>query len=159
VLLDRGDRVPPLRCGLAHAGRPVRVREDDPNFRRHSDPGPGYAIGGRHQQSTVARLRMHARQRDGARRSASRRSDRGQEIVIEVIDEGMGVPQALKEARFERFRRGPKSQGAGLGLAIVRPSRPRLRGRCWLPVRAWMPRRGGTTSTGLPRSNPFAACG
>jgi signal transduction histidine kinase len=112
--------VPPLRCGLAHAGRPVRVREDDPNFRRHSDPGPGYAIGGRHQQSTVARLRMHARQRDGARRSASRRSDRGQEIVIEVIDEGMGVPQALKEAMFERFRRGPRSQGAGLGLAIVR---------------------------------------
>jgi two-component system, OmpR family, sensor histidine kinase TctE len=48
------------------------------------------------------------------------RSDRGQEIVVEVIDEGMGVPQALEEAMFERFRRGPRSQGAGLGLAIVR---------------------------------------
>jgi signal transduction histidine kinase len=48
------------------------------------------------------------------------RSDRGQEILVEVSDEGIGVPEALKEAMFERFRRGPLSQGAGLGLAIVR---------------------------------------
>src|SRR6478672_5926265 len=48
------------------------------------------------------------------------RSDHGQEIVVEVVDEGMGIPEALKEAMFERFRRGPMSQGAGLGLAIVR---------------------------------------
>jgi signal transduction histidine kinase len=48
------------------------------------------------------------------------RSDRGQEIVVEVADEGMGVPEALKKAMFERFRRGPMSKGAGLGLAIVR---------------------------------------
>jgi two-component system, OmpR family, sensor histidine kinase TctE len=47
-------------------------------------------------------------------------SDRGQEVVIEVADEGMGVPEALKETVFERFRKGPLSQGAGLGLAIVR---------------------------------------
>ena len=43
-----------------------------------------------------------------------------QEIIIEVADEGMGVPEALKKAMFERFRRGPTSEGAGLGLAIVR---------------------------------------
>jgi two-component system sensor histidine kinase TctE len=48
------------------------------------------------------------------------RSDLGHEIVVEISDEGMGVPEALKEAMFERFRRGPMSQGAGLGLAIVR---------------------------------------
>ena len=47
-------------------------------------------------------------------------SGRGPEIVIEVADEGMGVPEALKETVFERFRKGPLSQGAGLGLAIVR---------------------------------------
>jgi signal transduction histidine kinase len=47
-------------------------------------------------------------------------SDRGQEIVVEVADEGTGVPDALKEAMFERFRKGPTSPGAGLGLAIVR---------------------------------------
>ncbi len=48
------------------------------------------------------------------------RGGRGQEIVIEVADEGMGVPEALKETVFERFRKGPLSQGAGLGLAIAR---------------------------------------
>jgi len=47
-------------------------------------------------------------------------SGRGQEIVIEVADEGTGLPEALKETVFERFRKGPLSQGAGLGLAIVR---------------------------------------
>ena len=47
-------------------------------------------------------------------------SGRRQEIVIEVADEGMGVPETLKETVFERFRKGPLSQGAGLGLAIVR---------------------------------------
>jgi two-component system, OmpR family, sensor histidine kinase TctE len=48
------------------------------------------------------------------------RSDLEQTIVVEVADEGMGVPEALKKEMFERFRRGPMSQGAGLGLAIVR---------------------------------------
>jgi signal transduction histidine kinase len=48
------------------------------------------------------------------------RSERGQEIMIEVQDEGVGVPEGLQDAMFERFRRGPNSQGAGLGLAIVR---------------------------------------
>jgi signal transduction histidine kinase len=44
----------------------------------------------------------------------------GQEVVVEVADEGTGMPDALKEAMFERFRKGPTSPGAGLGLAIVR---------------------------------------
>ena len=43
-----------------------------------------------------------------------------QEIIIEVADDGIGLPAALKDVMFERFRRGPMSQGAGLGLAIVR---------------------------------------
>ena len=47
-------------------------------------------------------------------------SGHGQEIVIDVADEGIGVPAALRETVFERFRKGPTSQGAGLGLAIVR---------------------------------------
>jgi two-component system sensor histidine kinase TctE len=41
--------------------------------------------------------------------------------VISVSDEGDGVPDALQEAMFERFRKlAPRSSGAGLGLAIVR---------------------------------------
>src|SRR6476660_1919243 len=41
------------------------------------------------------------------------RDGRGQQIVIEVADEGTGVPELIKETVFERFRKGPLSQGAG----------------------------------------------
>jgi two-component system, OmpR family, sensor histidine kinase TctE len=47
-------------------------------------------------------------------------SNRSQKVVIEVADEGMGVPDTLKEKIFERFWRGPTSPGSGLGLASAR---------------------------------------
>lgn len=41
--------------------------------------------------------------------------------LVEVADQGPGVPDELKEAVFDRFRKVvPASPGAGLGLAIVR---------------------------------------
>lgn len=41
--------------------------------------------------------------------------------VIEITDEGPGVPEALHDAAFERFRKlSAHSSGAGLGLAIAR---------------------------------------
>jgi two-component system sensor histidine kinase QseC len=46
--------------------------------------------------------------------------NRSQKVVIEVADEGMGVPDTLKEKIFERFWRGPTSPGSGLGLASAR---------------------------------------
>jgi len=47
--------------------------------------------------------------------------DSGEEIALEVSDEGDGVPDELKAAVFDRFRKAdPNSPGAGLGLAIVR---------------------------------------
>jgi two-component system sensor histidine kinase TctE len=49
------------------------------------------------------------------------KSDGRHELVVEVTDEGMGVPDELKEAMFERFRKVRQTTaGAGLGLAIVR---------------------------------------
>jgi two-component system sensor histidine kinase QseC len=44
-----------------------------------------------------------------------------QAIVLEVIDNGPGIPENLQERVFERFYRvlGNKSPGSGLGLAIV----------------------------------------
>jgi two-component system sensor histidine kinase QseC len=46
---------------------------------------------------------------------------RGDEIVLEVADEGEGVAEGLEEAVFDRFRKATaNSPGAGLGLAIVR---------------------------------------
>jgi two-component system, OmpR family, sensor histidine kinase TctE len=47
----------------------------------------------------------------------------GEQLEIDVLDRGPGVPDEEKEAVFERFRRGTTSggrHGSGLGLAIVR---------------------------------------
>jgi signal transduction histidine kinase len=42
-------------------------------------------------------------------------------VLIEVSDQGPGLPGALGEELFNRFRKGEAaSPGAGLGLAIVR---------------------------------------
>ena len=42
-------------------------------------------------------------------------------VFVEVSDQGAGVPNALREELFDRFRKGEQaSPGAGLGLAIVR---------------------------------------
>ncbi len=53
--------------------------------------------------------------------SLSRAPDNTQ-VVLEIKDEGPGVPEALREKIFERFFRVEKSHGAGsgLGLSMVR---------------------------------------
>ncbi|GLU31426.1 sensor histidine kinase N-terminal domain-containing protein [Trinickia caryophylli] len=45
----------------------------------------------------------------------------GDEVVIEVIDDGPGIPPEIRAHVFERFYRGKTEvEGTGLGLAIVR---------------------------------------
>lgn len=58
------------------------------------------------------------------------------ETVVKVIDNGIGVPEALREHLFERFFRADgdaKSgiEGTGLGLSIVRDTVASLGGRAW----------------------------
>jgi signal transduction histidine kinase len=49
--------------------------------------------------------------------------------VLEIGDEGQGVPEALWSAMFERFHKGePASTGAGLGLSIVKETARRMGG-------------------------------
>jgi signal transduction histidine kinase len=46
----------------------------------------------------------------------------GDEAVLEVEDRGPGIPEAEREAIFQRFRRGAgaeRAEGLGLGLALV----------------------------------------
>jgi signal transduction histidine kinase len=63
-------------------------------------------------------------------------SDRPSEVVVEVHDNGIGVPAALRGRLFERFFRAhkesvPAVDGTGLGLSIVRETVEALDGRVW----------------------------
>lgn len=56
------------------------------------------------------------------------------EVVIEVRDNGIGVPAAAQDHLFERFYRGEAisdTEGTGLGLSIVRETVEALGGRAW----------------------------
>jgi signal transduction histidine kinase len=57
-----------------------------------------------------AAIRLVLRQRDGA-------------SLIDVIDQGIGIPEAELNKVFERFQRGsnaPEKTGSGLGLSVVK---------------------------------------
>lgn len=61
-------------------------------------------------------------------------SDGHKEIVVEVRDNGIGVPAEAREHLFERFYRGKTAsdtEGSGLGLSIVRDTVEGLGGRAW----------------------------
>ncbi|HET7586389.1 MAG TPA: sensor histidine kinase [Gemmatimonadaceae bacterium] len=68
-------------------------------------------------------------------RHAGATSDGQRSVVVEVADNGPGVPTSLGAAVFDRFVRGgeaPNTVGSGLGLSIVREAVERLGGRAWL---------------------------
>jgi two-component system, OmpR family, sensor kinase len=44
---------------------------------------------------------------------------RGREVTLRVWDDGPGVPPEMRSRLFERFAKGARSKGAGLGLSIV----------------------------------------
>ena len=58
----------------------------------------------------------HARVEVGLRQDSS---PAGPIAVLTVDDEGPGIPEERRAAVFERFRRGPRSTGSGLGLTLV----------------------------------------
>jgi signal transduction histidine kinase len=59
----------------------------------------------------------------------------GQEVIVEVMDNGIGVPLADREGLFQRFFRASETDeavsGTGLGLSIVREAIEGLGGRAW----------------------------
>jgi two-component system OmpR family sensor kinase len=70
--------------------------------------------------------------------------------LIEVVDEGPGLPESELEEVFERFHRSPgdATEGSGLGLAVVHEIAKRLGGRVQLAnrtdrsgliARVWLP--------------------
>ena len=71
--------------------------------------------------------------------------------LVEVDDNGPGLPQALRELVFDRFYRvSADGDGCGLGLAIVREIAERHGGRAWLAER---PGGGLRASIELPLSS------
>jgi signal transduction histidine kinase len=64
------------------------------------------------------------------------RTQRAAEVVVLVVDNGLGVPLDQRDRLFERFFRagvetGAGVEGTGLGLSIVRETVESLGGRAW----------------------------
>ena len=60
-------------------------------------------------------------------------------VLLAVEDEGLGVPEELKQAIFEPFRQGPRrtphSPGVGIGLSLVARFAELHGGRAWVEDR------------------------
>ena len=63
----------------------------------------------------------------------------GDGALIMVEDNGVGVPEELRESIFEPFRQGPEapqhSPGVGVGLTLVRSFAELHGGRAWIAER------------------------
>lgn len=74
----------------------------------------------------------------------------GQELVVRVGDNGLGVPPEKRGRLFERFFRAHETvtaaEGTGLGLSIVRDAVESVGGRAW----AEFPERGSVFTFALP---------
>lgn len=86
---------------------------------------PVRVTGDRHALTRVLRNLCDNAARHAASRVELRVCRSGGEAVVEVIDDGSGIPEAERERVFERFIRLDSSRqrpagGAGLGLAIAR---------------------------------------
>jgi len=72
------------------------------------------------------------------------------EVVVEVADNGLGVPESERGRLFERFYRASHGEreieGTGLGLSIVRETVKSLGGRVW----ARFPEKGSVFAFSLP---------
>jgi signal transduction histidine kinase len=125
VPLERAKfRVEPL---LEHAVREQRLHEPSVEVAVHVEPLDLTADGDPERvHQVVANLLENAVRytpRGGTVEVSARRHDQG--VVIEVIDEGPGIPDGDASRVFERFERldaarSSSDGGAGLGLAIAR---------------------------------------
>jgi signal transduction histidine kinase len=58
------------------------------------------------------------------------------DVLLTVDDAGTGVPPELREQIFDPFRKGPGSEGTGLGLSLVARFAAEHGGRAWVEERA-----------------------
>ncbi len=77
----------------------------------------------------------------------------GDDVVLEVRDNGVGIPAAAQERVFDRFVSGPDSAGHGLGLHIVQRLAQAMGGGVCVESR---PGDGATFRVRLPNGGPAA---
>jgi two-component system NtrC family sensor kinase len=60
----------------------------------------------------------------------------GDQVILQVTDEGLGIPPTDQQYIFDKFYRGsnisPEIEGSGLGLAIVKTIVENHQGRIWV---------------------------
>lgn len=60
----------------------------------------------------------------------------GDQVILQVTDEGLGIPPTEQQSVFDKFYRGsnisPEIEGSGLGLAIVKTIVENHQGRIWV---------------------------
>jgi signal transduction histidine kinase len=124
--LDAGERPGEARVALdALVREELAQRTGDPHPVRTPELAEGEVLGSRGQLARVLGNLLDNAQRH-ARTSVTVAVRRGgADLVVEVEDDGAGVPEAERERIFERFvrlddARSRDEGGAGLGLAIAR---------------------------------------
>ncbi|MFE9723105.1 sensor histidine kinase [Streptomyces sp. NPDC005794] len=127
--LDAGERP-----GRAAVGLDALVREEvsqravdriRPDVSVADDSGPLEVAGSRGQLARVIGNLLDNAQRHAERSVAVAVRADGGDVLVEVTDDGSGVPEAERDRIFERFvrlddARSRDDGGAGLGLAIAR---------------------------------------
>jgi len=78
-------------------------------------------------------------------------NDTPEEVIVQVVDNGIGVPPEARARLFQRFFRAhehtsPEIEGTGLGLSIIRDTVGGLGGRAW----AEFPEKGSVFAFSLP---------
>ncbi|MCK1816497.1 HAMP domain-containing histidine kinase [Streptomyces sp. XM4011] len=110
-----------MALGRGHSRTDVRLRLDvTPGLHAHADP--------ERLDQVVTNLVDNAVKhspRDGTVTVLARPGIAADSLVLEVLDEGPGIPPAQRDLVFERFGRGTngvtqRDGGTGLGLAIAR---------------------------------------
>ena len=103
--------------GLPRDGQITFVAELDDNMRIDADRDQLFRVLSNLVRNAMQALEADDSRSDGQIRVAAHRE--GRKVVIDVMDNGPGVPQRARENLFKAFQGSTKKGGTGLGLVIA----------------------------------------